>query len=235
MGLDVYVGSLTRYHSGEWELIAQKIARELGMSIEVVRQHPASGEATDQNEIRERVLAWRDELNDSLSADLGSPLSWDEGPDTPYFTDKPTWDNYMDLPLWAAYDEQERLPRPIEHVEDWSEDEAYQRSSGLNDKSRYSHLFNVSAWLPCEFDFLFDAKDIAGVELRFGSSLKLVSQLHELNGRTWQATPDVVQQWCKEGAEHGAPLELGAKFAFSVFLQLAEQAVHHSLPMRLDW
>ena len=32
MGLDLYVGSLTRYFVGDWELMAQKVARELGMA-----------------------------------------------------------------------------------------------------------------------------------------------------------------------------------------------------------
>lgn len=127
------------------------------------------------------------------------------------------------------------MPRPVEHVEEWSEDEAYQISSGLNDASRYLHFFKVSAWLPCEFDFHFDARDIASIELRFGSSPKLLAQLHLLNARTWKATPDVIARWCKEGAEHGVPLEDGARFAFSVFLQLAEQAIENLLPLRLDW
>ena len=39
MGLDLYVGSLTRYHVGDWELVAQTAARELGLPLKVVRQH----------------------------------------------------------------------------------------------------------------------------------------------------------------------------------------------------
>lgn len=36
MGLDVYVGTLTRYYSGDWELITQRVGRELGLTVEVV-------------------------------------------------------------------------------------------------------------------------------------------------------------------------------------------------------
>lgn len=235
MGLDVYVGSLTRYHSGDWELIAQKAARELGISIEIVRQYPVLESAPNRQQVREMVLAWRNDLNESLATELRSPLDWDEDPDAPYFTDKPTWDNYADLVLWAAYDEQRQILPPHEHVENWSEDPVFEISSTLNDASLYSHLFNVTCWLPCKFDFLFDAKDIASVDLRFGSLPKLLLQLHRLNARSWQAPTEVIKEWRREGAEHGAPLETGARFAFSVFLQLTEEAIRHSLPMRLDW
>jgi hypothetical protein len=38
MGLNVYVGTLTRYYAGEWELVTQTAAREAGLSFEVVRK-----------------------------------------------------------------------------------------------------------------------------------------------------------------------------------------------------
>ena len=176
MGLDVYVGSLTRYHSGDWELIAQSAARELGMDIQVIRQQAKPDVSIDPVQIRDHVLRWRDSLTESLSQHLVSSLNWDERSESPYFTDKPTWECYADLLLWAAYDEQHRLRRPEQHVEDWSEDPAYRISSGSSAQSLYSHLYDVSAWLPCDFEFLFDAKDIAGVDLRFGSSVKLLAQ-----------------------------------------------------------
>ena len=37
MGLDVYVGPLTRYYSFEWETILQQAGREQGMDVHIVR------------------------------------------------------------------------------------------------------------------------------------------------------------------------------------------------------
>ena len=37
MGLDVYVGPFSRYHTGEWETIVQQAARANGMTVQVVR------------------------------------------------------------------------------------------------------------------------------------------------------------------------------------------------------
>jgi hypothetical protein len=37
MGLDVYVGSLTRYYTGDWETIVQQAGREMGLEVRVER------------------------------------------------------------------------------------------------------------------------------------------------------------------------------------------------------
>jgi hypothetical protein len=39
MGLDVYVGSLTRYYARDWETIVQKWGRESGTRVEVLHQN----------------------------------------------------------------------------------------------------------------------------------------------------------------------------------------------------
>ena len=235
MGLDVYVGSLTRYYAGEWELRAQVVARELGATINVVRRHDPPDAVRDPDKIRPVVLAWRDGLTSGLGDHLTAPLDWDESPAAPYFSDKPTWDCYADLVMWAAYDEQSQLSRPHVHVEDWSSDPAYQASAADGFPSRYSHLYDVELWLPCPFAFVFQSEDVSGNPLTIGSSVSLQRQLEDLNQRTWQANADTLKQWAFDNSDYGAPLENGARFAFSVFLELARQSVQHKLPMRLDW
>ena len=37
MGLDVYVGSFTRYYAGDWKTVVQRYGREEGLKVEVVR------------------------------------------------------------------------------------------------------------------------------------------------------------------------------------------------------
>lgn len=39
LGLDIYVGSLTRHLIGDRELVTQKAAREMGLDLTVVREH----------------------------------------------------------------------------------------------------------------------------------------------------------------------------------------------------
>ncbi len=235
MGLDIYVGSLTRYYAGDWELVSQKLAHEMGIPVQVVRQNDPSDAIRDPDQIRPIVIAWRDGLSASLADHGVPPLDWDEGPTAPYFTDKPTWDCYSDLILWAAYNEHRDLCRPIEHIDDWTTDPAYRLASVPGLASRYSDLFDVGLWLPCNPGFVFKAEDVGGTEVCIGSSERLLKQLQELNARTWQMDTELLHRSRNAGVEHDSPMEVGAKFALSVFSELAEVSVRHRLPMCLDW
>jgi hypothetical protein len=236
MGLDVYVGSFTRYYAGDWETIVQKHGREQGLDVQVVRANAPTDAITDPEQIRPAILAWRDQLSQGLGSNIDGPFDWDESNAAPYFTDKPAWDCYSSLLLWAAYCEHPKLSRPHDCVEDWTTDAAFQRSSAQNFKTGFSQLLrDVEIWLPHDFSFTFRAADPTGHGLSFGSSVILCAQLEELNGKTWRATDDMLVQWRREGAEYKAPLEVGAKFAFSVFSELARKAAEYRLIMKLDY
>jgi len=235
MGLDLYVGSLTRYYSGDWEMTAQKVARELGLPLEIVRQHDHKDAIRDPCVIRPAVETWREQLSIGLAGQLGAPLDWEERDAAPYFTDKPTWSCYSDLVLWAAYSEHEGLVRPVQSVEKFGDDPAYQRSTSKDFNSRYSHLFEVEWWLPCDFGCIFQTEKIGGGPVLIGSSMALSSQLEELNARTWREDPKTWEATLQRGSESGAPLEDGAHFAFAVFHSLARKSTEYRLPMLLDY
>jgi len=40
MGLDVYVGSLTRYYTANWETVVQRTAGEQGIKCQTIRTNP---------------------------------------------------------------------------------------------------------------------------------------------------------------------------------------------------
>jgi hypothetical protein len=227
---------LTRYYSGDWELIAQQAARDMGVPLQIVRSHNDPADAIrDPGAIRPVVKQWREQLSESLAEHLSTPLDWNEEVDAPYFTDKPAWDCYSDLLLWAAYSEHPDLARPDDSVEDFGHDAAYTRSTAKNFRSRYSHLFEVEWWLPCDFSFMFQAEKVGGGPVLVGSSVVLARQLEDLNSRTWRAESDLLDAWRREGSDHGAPLESGARFAFAVFRALAEKSITNRLPMLLDY
>lgn len=236
MGLDVYVGSFTRYYSGNWETVIQTYGREKGLDIQVVRSHEPADVVTNPEEIRPAVLAWRDQLSQGLGSNIVGRLDWDETDAAPYFTDKPSWDCYSALLLWAAYAEHPGLPRPVDFVEDWTTDPAVQKSQDTNFKTAFPQLLrDVEIWLPHDFSFTFQAADLTGTENSFGSSVALLVQLEELNRRTWTATEPTRLEWQREGASQDAPLEIRAGFAFAIITELARQAVAHRLIMKLDY
>jgi hypothetical protein len=68
-----------------------------------------------------------------------------------------------------------------------------------------------------------------------GSTTTLRRQLDDLNAATWKADARAVADWSREPLVEDAPLEICARYAFSVLLGLARQAVEHKLPMKLDY
>jgi hypothetical protein len=112
------------------------------------------------------IETWRQSLSENLADHLAEPLMWDEGPDAPYFTDKPTWDCYSDLLLWAASEELPQLLCPAHHCDDWSSDPAYLLCVANGSAGRYQQLYDVAIWLPCGFGFVFKYQDTTGQDVR---------------------------------------------------------------------
>src|SRR5260221_13827342 len=105
MGLGVYVGPLTRYHMGDWGLIAQQAGEQLGMKVPIVRPRPEPADAiTDPAAVLDAVLGWQSRLCAALG---GAAVARTRRP--AYWTDKPGWDGYGGLVLLAAYDERPDL------------------------------------------------------------------------------------------------------------------------------
>jgi len=238
MGLDVYVGSLTRYYAGEWETIVQRIGRKEGFEVSVVRVGETTDAITDPAEIQQAISLWIEGLAEALADHLpsGTAFTWQDDIAQPYFTDKPAWDCYGSLLLWAAYAEHPELERPTDFVEDWASDPAYQASSSAATGSIYGQLLDgVELWLPVDFSFTFGASDAAGNETAFGSCQELLRELEHLNQATWRADASQLAEWQRAGARYQSPLELGARFAFAVLWDLCRCAVLHRLPMKLDY
>jgi hypothetical protein len=233
MALDVYVGSLTRYYAGDWEGIAQGTGRRR------TRSRPAQPRPDDSTKDRERiraaVLAWREGVARALQPHLGAPLDWPETADAPWFSGRPGWQGFGSLVLWAAYAEQPGLRRPPSLPEEWDDDPALVRSNAEGFRSRYSHLVrNVELWLAPAFDFTFEGEDVDGRRIIVGSAPTLARQLGELNATTWKMNARELAALFRRRAS-GATLEAGARHALAVMSGLAQLAIEHRLPMKLDY
>lgn len=232
MGLDVYVGSLTRYYTQDWETIAQRWARETGTPIQVLR---GGGEETrDPAQVRAAVLRWRSGLSAALQPHGVPPLDWDEAADTAYFTDKPAWDCYAALLLWAAHQEHPEIPLPASAPADWPSHPLIVAAQAGG--TRYPNLLlNTELWLPVELDVTFVVEDVTGNRVGVGSVNRLHAELRALNRRTWGGSEADVAGWRRFAAEPGAPLEVSARFGYAIFHVLSEQALRSGFPMKLDY
>ena len=118
MGLDVYVGPLTRYYVEGPADVVERIARH--------QEQPVGDGLEAEEVIRAAVVHWRQGLSRWLGDRLAGPLDWDESGPAPCFTDKPGWDGYGGTLLLAAHDEHPELPPPEVVSADWPDDPAYQ-------------------------------------------------------------------------------------------------------------
>ena len=236
MGLDIYVGSFTRYYCEDWQLITQQVH---GEEVIVVRLGDSQGDAPPtRDEVFPSVIAWREALNRSKDF----RLDWEEDPTGPYFTDKPTWDAYGSLMLWHAYAAYPKMKRPQGFVDDWSSDPAFRactRKGWLGTKNPFAAfgqlVLGCEWWLPCQLPGVLRINDVGGEEKQVGSSFDLLKQLDDLNAQTWRADVKQLQEWAAAGVDFQAPMELGARYALAVFHHLAQKAIENRLPMVLDY
>jgi hypothetical protein len=82
---------------------------------------------------------------------------------------------------------------------------------------------------------VFQAEKVGGGPVLIGSSAALLRQLEDLNSHTWRSDFGLLGTWRREGSEHGAPLEAGARLAFAILRDLADKSVANRLPMLLDY
>jgi hypothetical protein len=234
MGLDLYVGSLTRYFCNDWETAQQKAARRKGYVNPKAREK--GDEPTTREEMHPVVIEWRSELDKERKLGVSEPSAWDETEKSPYFTDQLHFQGHSSLLLWAAYYERPNLTRPNACVEDFNEDEAYLACSEDDSKTEFKHLLkNTVCWLPADFAEPFEAMDVCGAELRYGSAQKLLEELIWLNNQTWKAERTDIERWRRLGLGQSCNLEEAARYALAVFLSMTEKAIEHKLVMRLDW
>ena len=236
MGLDIYVGTLTRYHTGQWKTIVQQASESQGITTMVVRPGGDNGPTAPAEEVEEAVGRWRAFLSRSLAEAGTFPCDWVEGMSPPYFTDKPDWEGYAALVTWAAYAERPELTPPGKTLADWESDAVVRQAQAPEAPGVYDHLVSgAELWLPMEFEFTFIAPDLLGNKIQFGSVDTLHRQLGALNNATWKADSATISRWRREGLPSDKSLEQSARAGFAILHELSAEAKRHRLPIRLDY
>jgi hypothetical protein len=208
-----------------------------GKQVVTVRPPQEEEAITDTETVQEIVSVWMEALAKGLEPRLGVPSMWKDEAFSAYFTDKPAWDCFGSLLVWAAHLDHPEMERPGDFVERWFEEPAVVASNAEGFESQFSHLLRagIEMWLPIDFPFTFDTVDVAGRQISFGSSPALRRQLARLNELTWRADEEVIRSWRKTCPEFQSPVEMGAKFAFEILWRLSKHAVEETLPMKLDY
>jgi hypothetical protein len=253
MGLDVYVGPLTRYYSFEWETIIQRAGREQGMDVRIVR--PPGFRKPDPEDVLQAVATWRKALGDAI----GVPMRWDESAFGDYETDKPDWDGYHAVRYLALHEEFPDLPTPA-HINRQTMGtldkeplerrfgEVYTGRSGsrlgrlLGRRTpeptappRYPNIQTPLLWLPVALDGLLQTMGPLGNELTIGSVDGLVAELERVNDHTVRLDEAGLEAARQAGPPEGGAFDPLTRFGLSIFLPLARTARERAQPMILDY
>ncbi len=236
MALDLYCGTLTRYYAGNWKNMVQQIAEQNNQSVTVVRTQQNEDAITDPDTLKEIVDEWMFNVSEDYKQHLSEPISWMEDNVASYETDRPGWDTFGALLLWACYAEQPERKKPVQFVENWQEDEAFQTSIAEDFPTKFGQLIlGTELWLPTPFAFVFKTEDAGGNVVWIGSTPELQTQLNELNEITWRASASDIASWRNTINPSDGNLEEKAKYAFAIFNQLCAYSIRNNLPLKMDY
>jgi hypothetical protein len=247
MGLDVYVGPLTRYYAGTWKTVVQQAADAgaVPVPVHIIRPAPEPADkVTDPEIIADTARKWQSILAQGLETDV----AWSEGGDLPYWTDKPDWDGYGAVLLLAAYQVcPELTPNPKrgflfrkinpELPRRFGESPAYRAAVKKGGGEYPSLLLGAEWWLPIAGGpALFEAEALDGGKRRMSRVRVLHDELTRLNQATVQLDSDAQEatRWNGPTAPDQPVSEL-APFGLSVLLGLAERALTAKQPLLLDY
>ena len=181
-------------------------------------------------EVHDVVNAWRSAINEGLTPHGVKALEWSEADDTEYFTDRPGWEGYGGLLLWAAYAERPNEEPPFEFPQSWSDDPVYQSVMEDEQRMHFVSILLATLWLPSDFDFCFKFAGIVEEEVMIGSCRGLRDQLRELEGK-----PLKWQKPVNSSSDSVVTFEEAAKARLAFFQALAEKAVDNHLPLVLSF
>lgn len=224
---------LTRYYCGDWENVAQRMARENGQTFQIVRPDDGATEetVTDPLVISDTVGHWRKSLSRGLAENLTAPLSWIDSQHSDYLTDRPGWTGYSALVLLAAQTEHPKFDLPAYAPKEWANHPAYQAATTPQCTFSYSQLLMPELWLPGDFNFIFKAEDVAGKMVWMGSTIQLERNLRSLNADVLRGSDDDCCRWRSDGLPADDEFMASARFGLALFLSVVGFAVRNHVPM----
>ena len=230
MIVELFVGTLTRYYSTDWQDGRTRAGFPSPFGNKVTPHA-----VTDPVELQGAIAEWRDNASLKLEAHLKQPLNWQEGMLPPYFVGELGLAGFGGAILLAAYTNHAHLPRPVMFMQTWAGDPAIEASMKAEKKDALWEVMNCGIWFPDEFAFGIGLKDPSGTPLKAGSIELLWKALEYLNETNWGASADDIATWRTRDLGDGDSFESQAQFGFAVFHESCRLARENRLPMKLHY
>ena len=254
MGLDVYAGTLTRYYTGNWKTRAQQWAEENGYEFSKVTpegENVQEETVTDPAKVEEVVCAWRDFVVSQLDEKRSGTFSlWEENNTKEYYTDKPDWEAYGALILYAAskvFDE--TLQKNVKRNWDFGSHPLIKKA--LKDPEHKWSLFKgATLWIPENDPIVFIGPTPSEDNSTVSTTRALSEELSMINELVWNASEEDILSWRDtEGYPETVDeddiksvnenmfldTESLAKFAYSVMYRAVNYAMENNVPIVLDY
>ena len=157
MLIELYVGTLTRYYSEQWQngnTRAGKLTPFTG--------DRSSHSVCDPVELQGIIAEWLEKASLKLKEHLKEPLSWREGMSPDFSVAEIGFQGYGGLIMLAAYTVTGHLPRPTTFQRTWNKDPAIEILNKEPGNNAIWEIVNCSLWMPCSFQFGIGMKDPSG-------------------------------------------------------------------------
>lgn len=252
MGLDVYAGTFTRYYARNWKTVVQKFSEENGISYHQIRANNTSPPPVE--EITEGVNNWENQLVAVLkNSGVNSAQTWEENNEKPYYTDKPDWDAFGALLLYAAAKLLgKETPKDFPKRMNYNAHPLMKKIRKNKSCNGWSLFLEVCHWIPINDSFMFNGPLANGATVNIGTTALLKNELSKINEIGWRADRETILGWTStEGYPTAAEFKDGklefndvtevydtnslARFAFSVLWQAVEFAEKERVPVILDF
>ena len=230
MFVELFVGTLTRYYSADW----QNGRTRAGASSPF---GPQKGDqaVSDPVELQGVIAEWRENVSFKLKDHLKEPLAWQEGSLPPYFVGELGMVGYGGAILLAAYTNHPQLERPTTLMKTWEGNPAIEASLKAEKKDALWEVLNCGIWFPDDFVFGIGLKDPLGAPIKAGSIELLWKALGYLNEVNWNAQPADIPAWRARELGETDTFDAQTQFGFATFHEMCRLAREHRLPMKLHY
>lgn len=255
MGLDIYAGTLSRYYMRNWKTITQQLCEANGMQYSQIHPMGEEQNAASASETENMVQQWQEQLVNALkSSGVKEAKTWQEDWDTkPYYTNKPDWDAFGALLLFAA-SKFLKVRSPKDYKKNTDYNEVLKIIGIYNTNYRQWSLFSgVCYYVPIADRLVFKYPLANGQESMLSTVACLKYELDKINEACWQARKATILEWANtegypvEGQITGKGLlrflpkkqvystESLAKYAFSILWQAVRFAEKEQVAIVLDF